>query len=185
MGMSIEETNNILESYKHANTNSQLMLDKIHKMETALYSAQAGFIENEAGVRVSGGSHVSREQRIASLVDLKDQYARLYTQFETMCHNTLVLILGIYSTNPTVDRKDSKSLKLQKFENILIAYYIDDYTIRQIGIKTGYTERQTIRTLNAARSTFYEMYKDNDFEAMLNLIKGIVPKAETTTKEPN
>ena len=172
--MTKEEAVYILSLYQNANKKSDLMLDKIHKLEVAIYSAQAGFVENEAGVHVSGGSHISRAEKIASLVDLKDKYAVKYEMAEGMCEKILSLIELIYTYRMPKQELEpaTELLKLQKYERILIEYYINGHTLEQIGKKDGYSKRQTIRTKNAAVDAFHDLFKNNDYSNTLKYVTG-------------
>lgn len=165
----------ILSCYKNSNKRCELMIEKITIMQTNIYSAQAGFVENETGCRVSGGSHVAREQKIAELVDLKDQYARRYTEHENICSNIMKLIENIYTnkivSEEEITKESNKLLKLQRYESVLIEYYVDGNTIKAIASKNGYTERQTIRTLNAARDYFYQLNREKKYEELMEYLK--------------
>lgn len=159
--MTKEETIEILSTYKNTFAVSQLMLNKIREMETTIYSAQAGFVEQEAGTRISGGKHESRAEKIATLVDLKDKYISQYIKNENVCQNTLKMIQRLYTDNPEIDKAPGiKALKLQKYEYILTAYYINGLTIASIAKQDGYSRRQSVRIMNAARNELYELFKD-------------------------
>lgn len=171
--MTKEQSVYILSLYINANKKCNAMLEKIHKMEVAIYSAQAGFVENEAGVHVSGGSHISRTEKIASLVDLKDKYADKYNTGESMCEKIMSMIELIYTYRMPTDEETAEDLlKLQKYERILIEYYVNGHTLEEIGKKDGYSKRQTIRTKNAAVEVFHDLFKNNDYDKTLSYVTG-------------
>lgn len=171
--MEWEETLKILSSYKFQFNRSEQMLEKIHMLEIRIYDAQAGFVENKEGVKVSGGNHIKRDENIAVLTDLKDAWSQDFKKAESCCKNIAYLIERIYTNNSSLidplthgctDNRYTN--KLQKYESILISYYVNNKSIRQIADKMCYDVRQTQRILNDARRTFYNMYKHNTFETM-------------------
>lgn len=176
--MEKEEAIQILSSYKQASKKSNLMMIKIHEMETNLYSAQAGIVENEAGCRVSGGSHKSRTQKLAELVDKKDLYLEEYNKSENICKKIFILIQELY-TNSNTNNKGVEALKLQDYENVLIEYYINCMKQEQMAIEKNYTERQIRRHLNAARNAFWEKYKNVEF----NTLNEWIHDTESTKKD--
>ena len=176
MCMTKQEAINILSKYKGLKMQSSMMSDKVKEMETTIYSAQAGFVENTTGTRVSGGKHASRTQKIAELTDLKERYVNFYTINEIICSNTLKLIHQIYTENKKIEKVsidyNEVSIKLQNYENVLIDYYINDNTICKIADKYGYSIRQMIRIINSAKEEFYQKYKNNDYQDVDKFLHG-------------
>lgn len=158
-----EELIKVLESYKNYNRVSQLMIAKIHELESNIYSAQSGFVEREIGMRVDGGKHLKREERIASLIDLKDQYAKHYSKCEQMCYFILNLIQNLYTNNINVKNNSitfDEQLKLQRFELVLTAYYVNLLKISEIAIEEDYSIRHVVRLLNSAKEELFKITKD-------------------------
>lgn len=180
--MEKEEAIQILASYKQASRKSNLMMVKIHEMETNLYSAQAGIVENEAGCRVSGGSHKTRAQRLAELVDKKDLYLEEYNKSESICKKIFILIQELY-TNSQSQNKGVEALKMQDYENILIEYYINGVKQEEMAESKNYTDRQIRRHLNAARIAFWEHYKNVDFNTINEWIHGEEESSKNKIKE--
>ena len=171
--MTQDESNLLLASYRMLFGRSQSMLNKVHGLEEQIYSAQAGLIENEAGCRVSGGNHITRAENIANLVDMKDEYYEYYAECEAACKNTLKLIQVIFTERdenaPELDNKES--IKVQRYENILVNYYINNLTQSEIAKNYNYETRYMRKVIVEARRYFYLLYKDNDFKSMTNYLK--------------
>lgn len=169
--MTKEEAINILATYKNTKRKSKLLLDKIIEIKNDLYNAQAGFIELEAGVRVSGGKHQSREEKHATLADLVNEYDKRYEYNEIVCFNTRMLIEEIYTTRDKSNMTVASTIKIERYEIVLIAYYINAKTVEQIATEEGYSYRQTRRILNAAREEFYQVQKSKSKEQISNYIQ--------------
>ena len=169
--LTITNVKELLNLYRNHYVKSQQMLAKVKEMENGIYSAQAGFVENELGEIVGGGSHIARTEKISELTDLKDHYAKLFNEAEKVCKNILKLINKVYSDRDADAPKDVKAEKLALYENILVHKYISRLRESQIEKEICCGDRQTQRLIRDSIFYIWTLLKDNESIELVKFIK--------------
>lgn len=163
--MTRDEAKALLTQYKHYGRKAKALKLKYQELERELQEAQAGFSPSE---KISGGSHKSREEKFAELMDIKDTYYRMLNKCERACRRTIALIENIYTNNENVDPSKSNSLEL--YEEVLIYFYCNEMKIIDIMLQLNYSRTQIYRFLQEGINEFYKIVQEFDYEIVRDAI---------------